>query len=129
MNQVLKLMRIFSDPLRLRIFMILSKKELCVCQLMAITGASQPLVSRNLGLLREAGLLSARREGKLLFYRVSEDLSPLQNKFLNTIREALNKDPQVIADRKRIVECQEFQKKTGRCDMKALKRFMEEVKR
>jgi len=122
-------MRIFSDPLRLRIFMILSKKELCVCQLMAITGASQPLVSRNLGLLREAGLLSARREGKLLFYRVSEDLSPLQNKFLNTIREALNKDPQVIADRKRIVECQEFQKKTGRCDMKALKRFMEEVKR
>jgi ArsR family transcriptional regulator len=129
MNQVLKLMRIFSDPLRLRIFMILSKKELCVCQLMAITGASQPLVSRNLGLLREAGLLSARREGKLLFYRVSEDLSPLQNKFLNTIREALNKDPQIIADRKRIVECQEFQKRTGRCDMKALKRFMEEVKR
>jgi ArsR family transcriptional regulator len=129
MNQVLKLMRIFSDPLRLRIFMILSKKELCVCQLMAITGASQPLVSRNLGLLREAGLLSARREGKLLFYRVSEDLSPLQNKFLNTIREALNKDPQIIADRKRIVECQEFQKRTGKCDMKALKRFMEEVKR
>jgi len=122
-------MRIFSDPLRLRIFMILSKKELCVCQLMAITGASQPLVSRNLGLLREAGLLSARREGKLLFYRVSEDLSPLQNKFLNTIREALNKDPQIIVDRKRIVECQEFQKRTGRCDMKALKRFMEEVKR
>ncbi len=96
---------------------------------MAITGASQPLVSRNLGLLREAGLLSARRDGKLLFYRVSEDLSPLQNKFLNTIREVLDEDPQVIADMQRVVECQEFQKRTGRCDMKALKRFMEEVKR
>ncbi|MFN3739681.1 MAG: ArsR/SmtB family transcription factor [Thermodesulfovibrionales bacterium] len=127
MNQALKLMKLFSDPLRLRIFMLVSKKELCVCQIMAITGASQPLVSRDLGLLRDASLVSARREGKLLFYRLSEDLTTLQRKFVNTLTEILKDDPQIIADRQRIVKCEEFQKKTGRCDMKALKRFMKEV--
>jgi len=122
-------MRLLSDPLRLRILMILSRKELCVCQLMAITGASQPLVSRNLGLLREAGLLSTRREGKLLFYRISEDLSAHQKEVLDVLFNLLKDDPQVLADRQRVVECQEFQKRTGRCDMKALKRFMKEVHR
>ncbi len=127
MKQALKLMKLLSDPLRLRILMLLSEKELCVCQIMAITGASQPLVSRNLGLLREAGLLSTRREGKLLFYRLSEDLTPLQRELLDTLKRILEEDPQVTQDRLRVVECEEFQKKTGRCDMNALKRFMQEV--
>lgn len=118
-------MKLFSDPLRVRIFMLLVEKELCVCQIMAITGASQPLVSRNLGLLKEAGLLSSRREGKLLFYRVSEELQ--ERKFMESLIELLRDDPVVQADRQRFVECQEFQKRTGRCDMKALKRFMQEV--
>lgn len=127
MKQALRLMKLLSDPLRLRILMLLSEKELCVCQIMAITGASQPLVSRNLGLLREAGLLSTRREGKLLFYRLSEDLTSIQREFLDTLKRILEEDPQVTQDRLRVVECEEFQKKTGRCDMNALKRFMQEV--
>lgn len=127
MKQALRLMKLLSDPLRLRILMLLSEKELCVCQIMAITGASQPLVSRNLGLLREAGLLSTRREGKLLFYRLSEDLTSIQREFLDTLKRILEEDPQVTQDRLRVVECEEFQKKTGICDMKALKRFMQEV--
>ncbi|MCX7793475.1 MAG: metalloregulator ArsR/SmtB family transcription factor [Thermodesulfovibrionales bacterium] len=127
MKQIIKLMKLFSDPLRLRIFMLLTERELCVCQLMAIVGASQPLVSRNLGLLREAGLLSTRRDGKLLFYRISEDLSQEQKKFINNLKELLKNDPQIRTDRLRIVECEEFQKRTGRCDMNILKRFMQEV--
>lgn len=120
-------MKLFSDPLRLRIFMLLCERELCVCQIMAIVGASQPLVSRNLGLLRDAGLLSVRREGKLLFYKISEKLSDLQREFIDTLKRILTDDPLLREDRLRIVECEEFQKKTGRCDMKALKRFMQEV--
>lgn len=129
MNQTIKLMKLLSDPLRLRIFMLLSEKELCVCQIMAIVGASQPLVSRNIGLLREAGLLTSRRDGKLLFYRLSGELSDGQMEFINALKRILRDDPQIRADRVRIVECDEFQKKTGRCDMKALKRFMQEVHR
>ncbi len=127
MNEILRLMKLFSDPLRIRVFMLICKNELCVCQIMAITGASQPLVSRNLGLLRNAGLVSTRREKKLLFYSLSEELTPIQRKFINTLIELLEGDPVITADRHRIVECEEFQKKTGRCDMKALKRFMQEV--
>lgn len=127
MHRIIKLIKLFSDPLRMRILMLLSKRELCVCQIMAITGASQPRVSRNLGLMRDAGLLKVRREGKLLFYSLSDEIDVREIRLIDILMEMLKDDPVIKADRKRFVECSEFQKRTGRCDMKTLKRFMEEV--
>ena len=64
-----------ANESRLRCLMLLSAEgELCVCELTQALGLSQPHVSRHLAQLREAGLVSDRREGIWVHYRVRPDL-------------------------------------------------------
>ena len=60
-----------ADPTRVRILSALRRGELCVCDLCSATAESQPKVSRHMALLRESGLVSDRREGKWVYYRLS----------------------------------------------------------
>jgi DNA-binding transcriptional ArsR family regulator len=60
---------------RLRCLMLLQAHgELCVCELTHALGATQPHVSRHLGALREAGLVTDRRDGLWIHYRLHPDL-------------------------------------------------------
>lgn len=60
---------------RLRCLLLLWEyEELCVCELTQAIGAAQPHMSRHLGQLREAGLVSDRREGLWIYYRINPDL-------------------------------------------------------
>ncbi|MEU8413807.1 metalloregulator ArsR/SmtB family transcription factor [Amycolatopsis japonica] len=71
-------LRALGEPTRLRIAHALHVgDELCVCDLAWIVGASKGLVSHHLRLLRAAGLVASRREGKLVMYRLSADGSGL----------------------------------------------------
>ena len=62
----------FADRTRLRILSLLSRGELCVCDLRAVLGAPQPKVSRHLAFLRSAGLVVVRREGKWRHYALAK---------------------------------------------------------
>jgi len=62
-----------SHPVRLQILDILSRQEACVCHLTAALGKRQPYVSQQLAALREAGLVSDRREGTLIYYRLADE--------------------------------------------------------
>jgi ArsR family transcriptional regulator len=59
-----------ADPARLRLLNLLAGGELCVCDLVALTGESQPFVSRHLARLRAAGLAAVERRGKFAYYRL-----------------------------------------------------------
>ncbi len=113
-----------SDTTRLRIIMLLSKKELCVCQIMGVLGISQSLVSRNLNLMDAAGFLGERREGKLVFYSLNENMPAVASKIIASLKETLRRDKVLGEDLKSLIDCQEFQKKKGKCDMKTFKDFM-----
>nr|MDA8388337.1 metalloregulator ArsR/SmtB family transcription factor [Nitrospiraceae bacterium] len=102
---------------------LVAHKELCVCQLMAVLGVSQPLISRNLGVLKAAGLLISRREKKLMFYRLRPDLSGTGLGFAKAILKTLEDSDKAAEDRLCLTECREFQKATGRCDMESLREF------
>lgn len=121
----ISLCRILSDETRVRIVMLLAKKELCVCQLMGVIGISQPLISRNLSLLSNAGLLDERRDGKLIFYRVRKKLPSYAGNILNILKKELDGDKKFIDDVQSLKDCHEFQKKAGKCDMKTFLKFME----
>lgn len=56
------LLRVLGDDTRLRIFALLTRAELCVCEIEDILGLSQSLVSNHLAVLRRAGLVKARRD-------------------------------------------------------------------
>jgi DNA-binding transcriptional ArsR family regulator len=65
---------VLGEPTRLRILHVICAEELCVSDIIKATGALQANVSRHLGLMYQAGLLSRRREGTQIFYRVAEPL-------------------------------------------------------
>ena len=62
-----------ADQTRQEIMRLLCCQWYCVGDLVDRTGVSQPTVSHHLAILREAGLVSARREGKQVFYTLNQD--------------------------------------------------------
>ncbi len=124
MKNIAKTMKLLSDPARLRILMVLSKRELCVCQIMGVLGISQPLVSRNLALLHDAGFLGERKDGKLVFYSIKKEMAPINKKIVGVLREGMKSDNILAGDLRSLIDCEEFQRRTGKCDMKTFSDFM-----
>ena len=65
--------KILGDPTRLRIAYALAREELCVCDLAALLGVSQSVVSHSLRALRQMRLVRYRREGKIAYYALDDD--------------------------------------------------------
>lgn len=65
--------KLFSDSTRVRILSALSSSELCVYDLALVVGMSQSAVSHQLRILKTGRLISSRREGRVVFYRLSDD--------------------------------------------------------
>ena len=61
---------VFSDVTRLKILSALSVDELCVSDIATILDINQTTVSHQLKLLRDAGMVSTRRNGKVIFYHI-----------------------------------------------------------
>ena len=72
LSAVAELMKTMSDSKRLQIYWLLCHCEECVVNLAAITGLSSPAVSHHLKLLKEAGLIVSRREGKEVYYTAAD---------------------------------------------------------
>ena len=125
MKKTSKILKSVSDEQRLRILILLANKELSVCQIMGIVEISQPLISRNLAILSGAGFLAERKEGKLKFFRVRNDIAPEQKAILNTLKKIVCDGQQFKEDLIGLKECGEFQKKVGRCDMNTFYQFRE----
>ncbi len=92
-----------SDTTRLRLLMALRDGELCACQLIALAGLAPSTVSKHLALLREAGLVASRKEGRWVHYRLagSPDL-PTVGKRAPALFQALEKSPALRADARRL---------------------------
>lgn len=65
-----RLFAALADPTRLRLLNLMNGREVCVCYFVEILKQSQPKISRHLAYLRRAGIVSARREGKWMHYRI-----------------------------------------------------------
>lgn len=129
MNEAIRILALLAEPSRLRILLLLGRRELCVCQIMGVLGMSQPLVSRNLALLSRAGLLDARRDGKMMYYRLNETLPDPAASLVRVLRNALAGDGTHRQDLESLGDCTEFQKKTGKCGMETFLKYMEQRKR
>ncbi len=98
LNGLVDAFKALGDPVRLRLFYLLSlRDELCVCHLTEALELPQSTVSRHLGVLRHTGLVSTRRDGKWMHYRLSEGLA---GRLSDLIRA--HHDPLHSADAKRL---------------------------
>ena len=97
------LLRVLGDDTRLRIFALLTRAELCVCEIEDILGLSQSLVSNHLAVLRRAGLVRARRDdedSRWVFYHADpKAAATLRQKCLGLLEVA-----PVAGDRRRAAE-------------------------
>jgi ArsR family transcriptional regulator len=70
---MLPLLKLMSEPNRLKIFAILAGGERCVCEIEEGMQLPQNLVSHHLGVLRDAGYIRARRDGRWVYYSVNKE--------------------------------------------------------
>ena len=70
MKELAKKLKALGEPTRLRILNLLFYGELCVCDIQRVLDVSQPLVSRHLSYLKNAGLATDRRDGYRMFYKL-----------------------------------------------------------
>lgn len=81
MQNIAEFYGIFSDSTRLKILSALSIAELCVGDLCAILSLNQTTISHQLKLMRDAKIVGARRDGKIIFYRI---INPYVNEVMLT---------------------------------------------
>ncbi len=65
--------RLLAEPMRLKILHTLSEKEMNVSELVTATGANQANISKHLGILLDAGVVSRRKEGLTANYRIADE--------------------------------------------------------
>ena len=66
-----RLLKALANPDRLLLLCQLTQGEHCVSEMEALVGVLQPTLSQQLGVLRQEGLVSTRREGKQIFYSIA----------------------------------------------------------
>ena len=65
--------KIFGDQTRVKILMALESGELCVCDIAAVMDMSQSAISHQLRVLKQSNIVKTRREGKVVYYSISDD--------------------------------------------------------
>src|SRR3990172_2162453 len=100
MKELLSIFKALSDETRLRILKLLEQGELCVCDIVAALDLVQPKVSFHLSVLKEAGLIKDRRQGRWSHYRLDE--SDLFRRVLLLSACERMRDTAIAEDRKRL---------------------------
>ncbi|EWM52632.1 ArsR/SmtB family transcription factor [Ruminococcus flavefaciens] len=68
-----ELLKVFGDSTRIRIIFVLCQSEMCVCDIARLLNMTQSAISHQLRVLKQARLVSSRREGKTIFYSLCDD--------------------------------------------------------
>lgn len=104
MKTYLSVTKALADESRTRILKLLETGELCVCQIQAVLGLGQSTVSKHLSVLKQAGLVEIRKDGIWIYHLLNPQPEGYALTFLASLKDWLNQDAQVLADRKKLVE-------------------------
>jgi ArsR family transcriptional regulator len=96
------LFKALADRTRLRLIGLIGDSEVCVCFLVVILKISQPKISRHLAYLRRARMVTARREGKWMHYRLTEPPDEHAARIFREVRAALSEHPELQRDREKL---------------------------
>lgn len=96
------LFKALADRTRLRLINLMGEDEVCVCFFVEVLKTNQPKISRHLAYLRRAGVVSARRDGKWIHYRIVEPPDQHAANIFREVRAWLSNDPSMQSDRARL---------------------------
>jgi ArsR family transcriptional regulator len=103
------LLKALADATRLRILGLLASGEICVCHIHDSLKISQPKASRHLAYLRRSGLVTTRRDGLWVYYRLAPAVDPLAATIQQAVSHALTHVDAVQKDLRRL------ERETGCC--------------
>ncbi|RMD87687.1 MAG: ArsR family transcriptional regulator [Candidatus Dadabacteria bacterium] len=72
-SAIAKLFKALGDENRLRVINVLRTGELCVCQITELLGLAPSTVSKHMSVLRDAGLVKSRKDGRWIYYSLSDN--------------------------------------------------------
>jgi ArsR family transcriptional regulator, arsenate/arsenite/antimonite-responsive transcriptional repressor len=103
MREILAITRALDNEHRLRILMSLRAGEVCLCHLAEVLGLAPSTISRHVELLRQAGLVEVRKEGRWHHYRLAGRGSPAEVRAaIRWISRALDDEPEISKDLARL---------------------------
>lgn len=94
--------RALGDETRIRIVALLSHGELCVCHIESALDLSQPNCSRQLGILKMAGIVDSRRDGTWVYYRITEQEHASVASVLEVLAKTFGAERALRADHARL---------------------------
>jgi ArsR family transcriptional regulator len=97
-----RLFAALADRTRLRLLNLMNGHEVCVCYFVEILRQSQPKISRHLAYLRNAGVVSARRDGKWMHYSIERPADAGAVAVLDATLLSFQADPEMQTDLKRL---------------------------
>lgn len=102
MRETISISKAIAESNRMRVLSVLmAHEELCVCQITALLNLATATVSRHMSILRGARLVESRKQGRWVYYRLSETFPPLLRQWLT---ESLSSSPVARADNLFIVQ-------------------------
>jgi len=91
-NATLEAFRALGHPVRLELLaQVAARGPVCGCHLEADVGLTQPQISKHMSVLRRAGLVEARREGKWIYYTVGEEALEAARGFLGELESSMRR--------------------------------------
>jgi len=106
LKDAVNILKALADPTRLRIMLLLRRRELCVCELMFVLEMEQSRVSHHMRVLREAGIAEDVREGRWIIYRVPAAAAGLvEELFSGALRGRLEGSGEAASDAIRLETC------------------------
>jgi len=93
-----RLFRALGDETRLRIVALLSHGELCVCHLETALDLNQSTASRQLGILKAAGVVDSRRDGTWMYYAITAQQHELVARALEVLTKAFGAEAALKRD-------------------------------
>jgi DNA-binding transcriptional ArsR family regulator len=103
MRNIINITKALSDENRVRALMMLRNGELCLCQLIEMLRLAPSTVSKHMGILYQAGLVDARKEGRWNFYRLADGEAPeYVLEVIRWVQKSTAKEKQIVADAKQV---------------------------
>ena len=111
MQEIIDIAKALSDENRVRVLMMLSDGELCVCQIIEMLGLAPSTVSKHMTVLRQAGLVQSRKQGRWMHYKLTGKNEPAYTKqALKWVLSNLKNAPKIVEDQKKLIKMRRINK-------------------
>ena len=105
MKEFMHIAKALADENRVRTLMFLRSGEICVCQIIEMLGLAPSTVSKHLAILRQAGLIESRKDGRWIYYRLPDvEASNVAAGAIEWIRNSLSTDRRILFDDRKLAE-------------------------